>query len=500
MSSYHNSFSYLGKNSKDDFGWIICHFSDNADSGETDTFLSTSAIYSDSYDGTRQRFYGTKYDSVAEVQITVIKQDGTNFGIDDNRQALRWLTGSRQATWMDFYIDEDVRYRLLGYVKSVSQYKMDSRIIGFIITFASVSPYGYSSTQTVSQTCTGTETLVISCDSDDLYSYVQMNTKFKNTGSSGSALTITNSTTGDVTEITGLSKNETVTISDNMVITSDKSNKTFGNTFNFVFPRLVAGNNKLTINGTGKITFEYIAPVKLGNIAIDINAVSDPICDSEGNIQIEMLSWNRITNTPNTLSGYGISNAYTKSEVDSKIANVSVNNVYTKGEIDTMLKDFVSDDVYTKTELDSKVQEINSTISDIQTNISGNYYTKSQMSSRYYTKTKIDTMLGDLAEDVYTKEETDVQVESINSEISGIKSSVSNNYYSKSYINSKYDTKSDVDAKIESAINSMDIGINQHALSAMIQEILGDLTYEPTSGTSVLGTGVLGEIILGSGD
>ena len=339
MSSYHNSFTYLGKNSKDDFGWIICHFSDNADSGEIDTFLSTSAIYSDSYDGTRQRFYGTKYDTVAEIQITVIKQDGTDFGIVDNRNALRWLTGSRQATWMDFYIGEEAKYRLLGHVKSVSQYKMDAKIVGFVITFESVSPYGYSSLQTVSQSLTGVETLNISCDSDDMYSYVQMNTTFTNTGSSGS-LTITNNETGDVTKVTGLVANEVVSMSDNMVITSDKPSKTFGDTFNFVFPRLVAGNNSLTIEGKGNITFEYITPVKLGNIAIDINSVTDPICDDNGNIQVDTLDWNRITNTPTTLAGYGISDAYTKAEVDNKIANVTINNVYTKDEVDEMFLSF----------------------------------------------------------------------------------------------------------------------------------------------------------------
>ena len=363
MSSYHTSFSYLGKNSKDDFGLIICHFSDNADSGETDTFLSTEAVYSDSYDGTRQKFYGARYDTVATPQITVIKQDGTDLGISDNRKILKWLTGSRQSTWMDFYIGDEIKYRLLGRIKSVSQYKMDAKVVGLILTFESVSPYGYSSLQTVSQSLTGDETITINCDTDDLYSYVSMNTTFENT--SGDSLTIINNTTGDITEVTGLAQNEVINISDNMVITSDKPGKTFGNTFNFVFPRLVAGDNEFTINGKGNITFQYISPVKLGNIAIDLNSVTDPICDDSGNIQIDMLPWSRVSETPTTLKGYGITDTYTKSEVDQKVANVTVNNVYTKDEIDTMLENFVSDDVYTKTEINNN----------------------------FYTKTEVDTFL-----------------------------------------------------------------------------------------------------------
>ena len=366
MSSYHTSFSYLGKNSKDDFGLIICHFSDNADSGETDTFLSTEAVYSDSYDGTRQKFYGAKYDQVAAPQITVIKQDGTDLGIADNRKILKWLTGSRQSTWMDFYIGDEVKYRLLGRVKSVSQYKMDAKVVGLILTFESVSPYGYSSLQTVSQSLTGDETITINCDTDDLYSYVSMNTTFENT--SGDSLTIINNTTGDITEVTGLAQNEVINISDNMVITSDKPGKTFGNTFNFVFPRLVAGDNEFTISGKGNIVFQYISPVKLGNIAIDLNSVTDPMCDDSGNIQIDMLPWSRASETPTTLRGYGITDTYTKTEVDQKVANVTVKNVYTKDEIDTMLENFVSDDVYTKTEVDALLAAIKVEIDETELN------------------------------------------------------------------------------------------------------------------------------------
>lgn len=374
MSSYHSSFSYLEKNSKQNFGWIITHFSDNADSGETDTFLSTTSVYSDSYDGTRQKFYGTKYDTVAAPQITVIKQDGSDFGIDDTRKALSWLTGARQASWMDFYIGDEVKYRLLGYVKSVSQYKLDARIVGLIITFESISPYGYSSEQTFVKDIFGREVITVPCDSDDLYSYVNMNTVFTNTN--GDSLFITNNETGDITEVTGLSQNETITISDNMMITSSIPAKTFGNTFNFVFPRLKPGDNEFVVDGTGSLEFKYITPVKLGDIAIDLNAVSDPICDDEGNIQIDMLDWSRVSGTPSTLSGYGIKNAYTKAEVDSMLENVVVDDVYTKTEVDDMFAniDVPSIDAYTKAEIDEKFANID--IPNIDT------YTKSEIDEK----------------------------------------------------------------------------------------------------------------------
>ena len=262
MSSYHTSFTYLDKNSKEDFSLYIVHFSDNADSGEIDTFLSTSAVYSDSYDGTKRKIYGTKHDTVVEAKITVIKKDGIDFSVDDNRKILRWLTGSRQATWMDFYINDKVQYRLLGFVKNVSQYKMDSRVVGLVITFESVSPYGYSSLQKVSHHISGSSVITIPCDSDDLYSYVYMNMTYTNTG--GNELIITNNTTGDRTEVVGLVTNETIAISDNMVITSDSGDR-IGKNFNFIFPRLISGDNDFIIHGNGDITFEYVYPIKLGD-------------------------------------------------------------------------------------------------------------------------------------------------------------------------------------------------------------------------------------------
>ena len=49
MSSYHSSFTYLNKNSQEDFKWVITHF--DPDNGETDSFLSQDQIYTESYNG-----------------------------------------------------------------------------------------------------------------------------------------------------------------------------------------------------------------------------------------------------------------------------------------------------------------------------------------------------------------------------------------------------------------------------------------------------------------
>lgn len=471
MSSYHTSFTYLGKNSKEDFNLIVTHFSDNADSGETDTFLTTSAIYSDSYDGTRQNFYGAKYDTVATPQITVIKQDGTSFGIEDNRKVLRWLTGARQISWMDFYIGDEVKYRLLGRVKSVSQYKMDARVVGLILTFESVSPYGYSALQTITESVNGTKQINIHCDSDELYSYVNMNTIYQNT--SGTALTITNNTTGDVTEVTNLSANEVVTISDNMSIISDNTSKTFGNTFNFVFPRLAAGDNEIVINGTGSINFQYIAPVKLGDIAIDINSVSDPICDDEGQIQLDTLPWSRVSNTPTTLGGYGITNAYTKTEVDRLIKNIDTSeiDVYTKSEIDARFNGLSASDIdaYSKAEIDSKLSDITVSsiswddISDKPNTAAGYGITDVYSVDQVYTKTEVDEILKNLSPG------DGIEVNTLSwYKITDTPTSVGGYGIQDAYTKNEVYTKTEVDQ----IVSEVQVTIDETEFDAMLEEML----------------------------
>lgn len=346
MSAYYSSFTHLGENSSD-LGWMIAHFESDADNGEMDSFLSTSTVGTDLYNGTKRLMYGSKYDNSAVIKITVIKRDGTDFNISDNRKALKWLTGAQQNSWMYFYIGnedrdlettlgENAKFRMLGHVQDVKQYKLDAGVWGLVIYFESASPWAFSPLQKISQTLTGTETITIENSSDDKYTYTPVNVTFTNTKSNG-GLTIMNKTTGDVTEVTNIAINETISITDNLMITSDKSSRTFGNSFNFVFPRLRYDTNELVIDGNGSITFEYYYCIKIGDCATEINATYDEICDDEGNIQVAMLDWSRISNTPSTVKGYGLTDAYTKSEVDQKIANVTINNVYTKDEIDALI-------------------------------------------------------------------------------------------------------------------------------------------------------------------
>lgn len=320
MSVYHTSFNYLNKNSSTDFNLIISHFSDNTDSGEVETFMSMDPVYTDNAYGTRRIDYGAKYSSVAVFRITVIKQDGGELSVANIREYLKWLTGARSNSSLDLLIGDEVKYSFTGRFTNAWQYKMDARTCGLILEFTSISPWAYSPVQTVSQSIFGNETIQINNPSDDLYTFIYLNTKYEN--STGDSLTIENKTLNEVTQVNNLAINEVITLNNNMIITSDKPSRIFGNDFNFTWPRLAAGDNELVVSGYGTITFEYVYYIKIGDCAIDINAVSDPICDEAGNIQIDMLPWSRVSDTPYTISGYGITDAYTKKEIDNKLNNI----------------------------------------------------------------------------------------------------------------------------------------------------------------------------------
>lgn len=352
MGSYHSSFSYLDQNLKD-YNLIITRF--DSDVGEMETGLATESIYTSSYDGTKRNLYGTKYNSPEPLIITIMKLSGEEFSIDETRKILKWLTGAKTDSWLDLYIGDEVKYRLLGHVQNIQQYKFDARIVGFVITFESASPFAYSSLQ-----CYPPETdawypvngaenkIEINNESDDIHSYVYLNTTFKN--GPGESLKITNiSLEDETTEIFNLVENEVITISNNMMITSDKQERIFGNSFNFVFPRLKPGLNEFNISGYGEIKFEYIYPIKVGDCISTMKAVQGPICDpNTGEIIVDKLHWSRIEGAPNTLSGYGITDTYTAKQIDEKISNLHVSAVswsnvthkpelYTKEEVDALL-------------------------------------------------------------------------------------------------------------------------------------------------------------------
>lgn len=321
MSSYYPSFSYKGLNSLKDKGLIVVAF--DPDQGEVDTFLGMDCIYTDKYDGTRRLDYGAKFNSVAVVKISVIKSDDTDFTVAEVRDFLRWTTGSRTNSYLDLMVGDEVKFSFLGRVTNAYQQKLDARTVGLSIEFTSVSPWAYSpiqysgygagqlidvdssgvayasgTTQRFNIDNNGTlsysSLFDISSDgaifidsslnfninnkTDDLYTPIYLNTVFANETST--TLSIKNETLNEETIITNIRNNEVITLSSEQFIISDAPYRIFGSDFNFIWPRLAPGVNKIVvaIDGNGSIEFTYRYPIKIGDCAIDIDSLNN-VCD-----------------------------------------------------------------------------------------------------------------------------------------------------------------------------------------------------------------------------
>ena len=334
MSSYHSSFSYKGINSANR-GLIVAAF--NADNGNSDTFLSMDSIFTESYDGTQRHDYGAKYNSVATINITVINEDATDMSVARNRELLRWLTGARTNSWLDLYEGNDLKYSFFCRVIDVKQRKLDSRVIGLKITFESIHPWAWSAPKTFECSLgeeairiddngyiykgeNGSEVIeygidangviyndssydtvrfsitnngviysdsevtlegdMIYNDTDDLYTYTYLNMDYQSNGSTSMA--IYNEVLDELTEIKNIKQNEKITISANQFIVSDNEYRIFGDDFNFVWPRLCPGENKLILDATGRghVSFTYRHPIKIGDCAIDIDGLVDHLCNT----------------------------------------------------------------------------------------------------------------------------------------------------------------------------------------------------------------------------
>ena len=151
---------------------------------------------------------------------------------------------------------------------------------------------------------------------------------------------IRNTTLGEETSITGLSDGEVVTLNSGQFILSSIPNKIFGTNFNFVWPRLAPGINDFVIGGSGvgSVNFSYRYPIKIGDCAIDIMLPNSDGCSCPDNsTYYGVVSWSDIADTPTTIEGYGITDAYTIPEVNDKLNDINLN--IDEQELDDMLDD-----------------------------------------------------------------------------------------------------------------------------------------------------------------
>lgn len=400
MASYYPSFTYMGLNSLKDKRLKVVAFDTEPD--EADTFLGMDAVYTDNYNGTKRIDYGAKFNSVAVPRISVIKLDNSDFTVAEVRDFLKWTTGIREISYLDLVVGNEIRYSFLGRVRTAYQRKINARTIGFTIEFESVSPWayspeqhaGYSSEQTLAvdssdvmyskstKDVLGVSTnsvlynnfgfqvdndgvasvivsnkFVINNQTDDLYTPIYLNAKISN-GNLKNNIKIKNKTLNEETIINNIVANEEITLSNKQFILSDNTTRIFGNDFNYVWPRLKPGINdfEILLDNNVDIEFTYRYPIKIGDCAMNINDlisycgdfsdndIPDTDNTSSGGIIIyDKVSWNMVEDTPTTINGYGITDAYTTIQVDNKLSNLGVGDSVNENNLNSMLDSVLGD-------------------------------------------------------------------------------------------------------------------------------------------------------------
>ena len=180
-----------------DFDVIAC-VSFDGDNGDTETGLSREAVVSEMYNGALKRGASYKWSESMPVTITLVKNDFSDFTQEQNRKILKWITSRQTPGFLDIYKDDSnvIEYSVLGNFIKVSQRKLgNSRVVGYILEYESLTPYAYSRLNTIPENLDTTKvttfkdvsdpsnnTFTIAVDTDDAESAVYPRITIKHNG------------------------------------------------------------------------------------------------------------------------------------------------------------------------------------------------------------------------------------------------------------------------------------------------------------------------------
>ena len=290
MSVYHPIIRFKEKTNYD-FELSVAHF--DADSGQVDSYLTMEPVYTDNFDGELRNDFGAKYTDVARPVVTFVEPGGSNISPYKVRNVMRWLTGSKDVSFMDICDEDGVSVcAYIGRFTDVKLQKLDARTIGIVAYFTSISPFAYSDIKEVKFNVTEDGTsFSLDNDTDDIYNPLYPSVVFANRqpvdieNPNKVMLSLQNKTMKNETTFKNLHTNEVVTIDSNFAVYSDNTARIFNDDFNFDFPILAPGTNDFNAVGDGELIIRFRYPMKLSDgllNAYDING--DPIVFVEESI------------------------------------------------------------------------------------------------------------------------------------------------------------------------------------------------------------------------
>lgn len=265
MSFYGSSFSFDGI-SCEEYGLMLYDF-DNTTQGNS-KFASVDISEDRVYQRPRSLFYGTTYKNPLEFKLV--------FGADEyaaeqrepiDRQDMEvigsWLTGHNSYKWL--HIDQPdmagIRYRCIITDLEVLEIGFDKW--AFECTVHCDSPFAYTLPQSFSYKVDGTSNVVLhSRSSSNLPYFPTVTVQLQG---SGDVEIVNHSVQDDRFAMSGIPQiSDTLYIDGETGVIRAETGLNMYPYFNFKFPRLVRGDNHLTISGNCIVTYTCEFPVNVG--------------------------------------------------------------------------------------------------------------------------------------------------------------------------------------------------------------------------------------------
>lgn len=256
-------FTFNGKNSKSDFGYIIVSFDKSSGFSEPDTAQSLEVTKENVGNNPKAKLIELSYEDVLQPCFGLMKCDGEAFSKKEIRDIHKWLMVNEYTTLLiNNSVCNNVHFNAI--TTNIEIKKFNGSIVGVSVTFECDSPYGYDTAST-SYTISGNKTFILNNTSDDFLNneiYIKPYIKIIKEGSGD--FTIKNTTLNQTTVLNLLNQEEVIMDCENMILSSSISNRNLYSKFNRVWISLALGNNSIKVTGNGTITISYDVARKVG--------------------------------------------------------------------------------------------------------------------------------------------------------------------------------------------------------------------------------------------
>lgn len=256
-------FTFNGKNSKSDFGYIIVSFDKSSGFSEPDIAQSLDVTKENVGNNPKAKLIELSYEDVLQPCFGLMKCDGEAFTKEEIRNIHKWLMVNEYTTLLiNNSLCNNVHFNAI--TTNIEIKKINGGVVGVAVTFECDSPYGYETAST-SYTISGNKTFILNNTSDGFLNneiYIKPYIKIKKEDSGD--FTIQNITLNQTTVLNLLNQEEIIMDCENMVLSSSISNRNLYSKFNRVWVSLALGNNSIKVTGNGTITVSYDVARKVG--------------------------------------------------------------------------------------------------------------------------------------------------------------------------------------------------------------------------------------------